>query len=84
MACLELPDVPIPALPFPLSLTPPAIPDIPGLPDFCCKLPIPPIPPIPIKIPPLLINVAFTTALETYIEVAKAYIDSLAFNCPLE
>lgn len=84
MACLELPDAPIPTLPSPLSLSPPAIPDAPGLPDYCCKLPIPPTPPIPIKIPSVLINTTFTTTLEAYIEVAKTYIDSLAFTCPLE
>ena len=82
--CLALPIPPLPTLPFPLSISPPSLPDPPQLPGFCCKLPPIPYPPIPIHIPPLLLNPAVIVALKGYMKVALAYIHAKPLKCPLE
>lgn len=84
MACVPIPVVPEPTLPAPLGVTPPPIPDVPGIPNLCCKLPLPPIPPIPISIPPTVLSPAFIATLNAYLKVAVDYINSLHPKCPLE
>lgn len=82
--CLKLPTLPIPQLPAPLTLTLPALPELPGLPAFCCKLPPLPISIPPIPIPSLILNPAVIATLNAFITSALSYINSLAISCPLE
>lgn len=86
MACVKLPTPPIPELPAPLSLKAPIPkpPPIPGLPNFCCKLPPVKIPIPPIPIPALVLNPAVIALLNQHIKTVLSYINSLPLNCPLE
>lgn len=85
MACTPTPTLPVPELPFPLSL------DLPGgLPSFsgdltvCCKILEFAIPPVPIPLPPLVLNPAVNAILKSNIAAAQAFLDKLSFSCPKE
>lgn len=83
-ACIALPIGTLPTLPSPLSLTAPALPSVPGLPDLCCKLPPLPVSLPPIPIPPLILNSAVITTLNATIALVQAFLVSLPLKCPLE
>jgi hypothetical protein len=80
--CIAL-QLPIPAIPLGLSLTPPTIPGVKLDVELCCKLPLLDFKPIPIPIPPF----ALATVLEPLkgaITAINAYVAALPFDCPLE
>jgi hypothetical protein len=83
MPCFPGPVVPFPTLPAPLSLSPPAVPDVPQPPGLCCKLPPLTTPPIPIPIPAQILTPLITT-LNGFVAVVKAYLLLKPIKCPLE
>lgn len=91
MPCVPLPTSEFPELPAPLSLTPPAVPEpppLPDLPNYCCKLPPVEIPLPPIEIPSEVLELLSDTGalgrLKDYIDQALTFINSYPIKCPLE
>jgi len=90
MACLPLPELPMPTLPGGLSLDPPELPPPPGgnFSLLCCKLLQFEIPAPPISLPPLTISSATAAAVATAIKNAMTamqnFIDNIPLECPKE
>lgn len=84
MSCKLGPVVPLPILPAPYSIAPPALPPLPDSTlDFCCRqvgFTIPPLPPI---FPPG-VTVAFPAILNAMLAAVEAYLDALPLTCPKE
>lgn len=82
MACLEIPAVPFPELPAPLTLGA-ALPSQSFDPTLCCKLL-----PFPVVAPPVTLGVVLTgaivVALNTQMALMLAYFDARPLNCPYE
>lgn len=83
MACLPLPTVPFPELPFPLTLGA-AIPSFEFDPNLCCKLlPFPVVIP-PIPLPVGVLNPGVVALVQANLQSMTAYFDALPFKCPRE
>jgi len=86
MACLPLPDVDLPTLPSPLTITPPS----PSLgadvsAELCCKLVSFDLSVfIVIPIPPLTINPAVIALINEALDKIDAFLDALPLDCPRE
>jgi hypothetical protein len=83
MACIPLPDVALPTLPSPLTLTPPD-PGISFDPELCCKLLPFPVATPPISLPPAVINGATLAILTNALSAVQTYLDALPLDCPRE
>ena len=83
MACIPLPDVQLPQLPTPLTLTPPALPDLSADVDICCKL-ISLDLSIPIPIPPLTITPTVIALINEALSKIDSYLDAIPLDCPRE
>jgi hypothetical protein len=86
MPCLAAPTIPIPALPFPLSLTLPTL-ATPSLSvTFCCTLTLPqlvlPLPPIGLGFLGAA-AVVIIQAVLALIQQVNAFLSSLQIVCPL-
>ena len=88
MPCLQGPTIPIPSLPFPLSIPDLAIPSLSFDANLCCKIAVAtPVIPIPIPIGGLLAAVggaAFINIIIGYIDAINAFLDTLTISCPLD
>jgi hypothetical protein len=81
MPCLPIASLPIPELPFPLTIGPPII-DIEFDPKLCCKLlPFPLVVP-PIPLPPGTLNPAIVAVIQAQLASMNTYFDALPFKCP--
>ena len=83
MACIPIPDVPVPTLPAGISITP-TLPSQDFDAALCCKVLQIEIKPPPIPIPPLLLNPAVNAVIATTIKGVQDYIDALPHDCPKE
>ena len=83
MACVPIPDVPVPELPAGISIAP-TFPSQDFDASLCCKILNIPITVPPIPIPPLLLNPAVNTAIATAIKGIQDYLDKLQHDCPKE
>lgn len=84
MACVPIPVIPQPVLPFPFSLAPPPLPDLPFELGICCQVVAFSTVPPPLPLPPFIVNPAFVAALHQAIGVAQAYLDAIPLQCPKE
>ncbi len=83
MACVPIPDIPIPTLPDGISLAP-SFPSQSFDAALCCKVLDLEIKPPPIPIPPLLLNPAVNATIAATIKAVQDYIDKLPHDCPKE
>ena len=85
--CVPIPDFDIPELPLPLSLEPPALPDIDISADFCCRLAlfiplsISPLPGVVLSSPEA---VAVMLALKAEMAIVRQYLLALPLKCPFQ
>lgn len=84
MACVAIPPIPLPPIPFPLSLTPPDLPPLPFPLGICCQVVQFTLVPPPIPLPPFILNPAFVAGLTAAIKSVQAYIDAIPLTCPKE
>jgi hypothetical protein len=83
MACVPIPDSPIPTLPGGFTIAP-TFPSQSFDPSLCCKVLNLPITTPPVAIPPAILNPAVSTAIATAIKAVQDYIDQLPHDCPKE
>lgn len=84
MACVPIPQVPNPELPFPLTIAPPETPDPGFSADLCCKILAFTIPTPPIPLPPGTVNPATAALITSNLAAVQAYLDALPLKCPRE
>ncbi|HEY3254604.1 MAG TPA: hypothetical protein VGJ91_11670, partial [Polyangiaceae bacterium] len=83
MACVPIPDVPLPTLPDGITIAP-TFPAESFDPSLCCKILKIPITTPPIAIPPAILNPGVNAAIATAIKGVQDYIDKLQHDCPKE
>jgi len=83
MACIPIPDVPLPTLPGGLTIAP-SIPSQSFDPALCCKLLNMPAVTPPVGIVGTLLNPAVNAAIATAIKSVQTYLDALPHDCPKE
>lgn len=83
MACVPIPDIPVPTLPAGISLTP-TLPSFDFDENLCCKILQLELKPPPIPIPPLLLNPGVNAAIASTVKGVQDYIDRLPHDCPKE
>lgn len=85
MSCIAIPTIALPELPFPLTISPPALPSVDLSIDFCCKLQLISFAPyIPLGAVVLAIPgaAAFVASINVYLAAIDTYIDALPLSCP--
>jgi len=84
MSCELNPLPPLPVLPEPYSIAPPALPPLPDSTiGFCCRQVGFTIPPIPIPLPPG-VSTVFPAAIAAMLAAVEGYLDALPLYCPKE
>jgi len=83
MACIPIPDVPLPTLPDGITIAP-TLPSQDFDPALCCKVLNLPVSTPPIGIPPVLLNPGVNAILKNAIKGVQSYIDQLPHDCPKE
>ena len=84
MPCIAAPKLPVPTLPGPLTLAPPALPEVDFDPNFCCKeLPFQVVPP-PIPLAPGTINPGTIAIVTQTMAQVQAFLNAQALPCPKE
>jgi len=83
VACVPLPEIPLPPDIFPLSLEPHELPPADVNLDECCKL-LDFTVKIPIPLPPVVLTSAVLATVREQVKIAQAWLDALPLDCPLE
>ncbi len=83
MACVPIPDVPLPTLPDGITIAP-TFPTFSFDPTLCCKILQLPLTIPPIAIPPFLLNTGVNTVIANAVKAVQDYIDQLPHDCPKE
>jgi hypothetical protein len=83
MACIPIPDAPLPTLPDGITIAP-TFPSQSFNPALCCKVLDFPLTTPPVAIPPALLNPAVSAVIATTIKGVQDYVDQLPHDCPKE
>lgn len=81
LACIPLPDIEFPKLPFPLSVSPPELPAIDLSANLCCYNPKFSYHPV-LPLSPLVLNPTAMAIISAAVDAIEAYKDAIPLDCP--